>query len=63
MGGYVPLFASSMAANADRLASLQGKLAARVSGGSPKPGFKRNVRMIRAEIARLQGQEASHVQA
>ena len=45
-------------AHAARIAQLQEKLAARTRGGEPLKGFKRNVRMIRAEIARLQ--EASH---
>lgn len=41
-----------------RLADLRSKLAARMLNGSPKPGFKQNVRMLRAEIAKLE-QETS----
>lgn len=37
-----------------RLADLRAKLAVRTQGGSPKPGFKVNVRQLRAEIARLE---------
>jgi len=37
-----------------RIAELQAKLAAREG----RPGFERNSRMIRAEIAQLQKQEA-----
>lgn len=40
---------------AERIAELQAKLAAR----QDKPGFKRNVQRIRAELARLQ-QEAGN---
>ena len=41
--------------SAERIAELQAKLAGRMQGGNPKPGFKRNVQAIKREIARLQG--------
>lgn len=43
--------------SAARLAELHVKLAGRLQGGSPKPGYKRNVQAIRSEIARLQAQQ------
>lgn len=45
--------------SAARIEQLQAKLAAREG----KPGFKRNAQALRAEIARLQAQEAGHGQA
>lgn len=41
--------------SAARIAELQDKLASR----QDRPGFTRNARAIRAEIARLQAQETS----
>lgn len=41
-----------------RIAELRRKLASRMQDGKPKLGFKRNVSALKAEIARLQAQEA-----
>lgn len=46
-----------------RLEELQRKLAARTNDGDPKPGFKKNVRQLRAEIARIQLMESHRGQA
>ena len=48
-----------------RLEDLQRKLQARTTDGgrTPKPGFKKNVRQLRAEIARVQQLEALRGQA
>lgn len=43
---------------AERIAELRRKLAARMQDGKPKLGFKRSVSALKAEIGRLQAQEA-----
>lgn len=48
---------SALTDTAGRLAALRAKLAGRMQGRSPKPGYKHNAQAIRAEIARL---EAGH---
>lgn len=40
--------------DAIRLASLKAMLAGRTQNGKPKPGYRRNVQAIRAEIAKLE---------
>lgn len=44
--------------SAERIADLRRKLAARMQDGKPKLGYQRNARALKAEIGRLQAQEA-----
>lgn len=43
---------------AERIAELRRKLASRMQDGKPRLGYQRNVKALKAEISKLQAQEA-----